>query len=285
METTPDPTPVTADDSAAAIEARALALQDRSSFLMRAAVDAWRGVVDTLRFVVFCVYVLLGVVSFWLMVPVVLFWLLRTVIQLLMRPLLYAAEGGSLRSRSGCRRRADEAMMEEAREQWEKRHDAYRLLAARSAYTIMAVKLAALRFWDFSFPRKAVIAIITFFLVFLPGMYLVPRAHYVQVRDNNALNHLDDGARIEYLIHAVDLFDMNQTREYRNENIPWLGKINAQGMKNRIVPGRYYKFWIVGIRWYMPQMYPQLIDVIETDATGKPLEVPSHFIQPTTTGK
>ena len=33
------------------------------------------------------------------------------------------------------------------------------------------------------------------------------------------------------------------------------------------------------------QMYPQLLQIVETDSTGHVLAQPSHFIPPTTTGK
>ena len=57
-------------------------------------------------------------------------------------------------------------------------------------------------------------------------------------------------------------------------------------MKSQLVPGRYYKFMIVGIRWYfMPTLYPNVISATETDEEGNILTEPSHFLPSTRTGK
>jgi hypothetical protein len=90
---------------------------------------------------------------------------------------------------------------------------------------------------------------------------------------------------VGYLIHAIDLDDPSQTREYMNENAWWVGKINPQGLKARLVPGRYYKMWVIGLRWWFaPTLYPNIVSVTETDAKGNALEHPSTFIPATTTG-
>jgi hypothetical protein len=111
----------------------------------------------------------------------------------------------------------------------------------------------------------------------------------VQVTDDNAIDYqpgANGNATIRYLIHAVDLNNPGVHHEYTNEQMWWLGKINPQGMKSQLVPGRYYKFMIVGIRWYfMPTLYPNVISATETDEEGNILTEPSHFLPSTRTGK
>ena len=238
----------------------------------------------TFRFVVFCLYAVLGVIAFWLWVASSLLFLIRCLLNAVLAPLLWLSEG-SLRNSTGEKRSAAQALVYESRVRWMRPHDLYAAIARPVGRTLHESRRGAHRFWDFTFPRKLLVIAFGFFFVFLPGTYLVPRVHYVQVLDDDAINHLDNGARVEYLIHAVDLFQEGQIREYRNQNMWWLGKINSQGMKNVTVPGRFYKFWVVGLRWYMPQLYPNLIAVTETNAQGVPLEHPSHFIPATTTGK
>jgi hypothetical protein len=85
--------------------------------------------------------------------------------------------------------------------------------------------------------------------------------------------------RVRYLIHAVDIDDPSHTREYQNEVAWWLGKINPQGLKAQLVPGRFYKLEVVGIRWYfLPTLYPNIISAEETDANGVVLDRPSSFV-------
>jgi hypothetical protein len=84
---------------------------------------------------------------------------------------------------------------------------------------------------------------------------------------------------VRYLIHAVDLFKPTKLNEYQNERAAHLGKLDEQGVKNALVPGRYYRLLVVGIRWwYMPTLFPNIISVKEVDIHGKPLDEPSHLI-------
>ena len=83
------------------------------------------------------------------------------------------------------------------------------------------------------------------------------------------------------MIHAQDLFKPGKMREYENERAVHLGKIDAQGVKNALVPGRYYRVLVVGLRWYyMPTMFPNIISVKEVDINGDPLAEPAHLIAP-----
>jgi len=118
---------------------------------------------------------------------------------------------------------------------------------------------------------------------------VVPRPQYVQITDDNAMDY-EPGANntmtVRYLIHAVDLHSGGAHREYQNEQVWWLGKINPQGLKSQLVPGRYYKLQIVGVRWYfLPTLYPNIISATETDEAGAVLNEPSQFLPSTRTGK
>ncbi len=256
----------------------------------RIANDLWRVIADgthlvweTAKFLVFLLYALLGVVAFWLWAFTAVLLVLRFVLRMVMTPLLYTSEV-RLRSGSGHRRTMHQALVEEWSERWNRRQELYGLVARPLAGFMYEARRTSLRFWDLAFPRKVLVTIVGFFLIFLPGMYFVPRVNYVQITDDNAINIRTTTNEFEYLVHGIDMFDPDHTREYENVNMWWLGKLNSQGMKNKIVPGRFYRVWVVGIRWYIPQLYPNLIDVTEVDSQGRTLEHPSQFIPSTTTG-
>ena len=90
--------------------------------------------------------------------------------------------------------------------------------------------------------------------------------------DNNAVHYTEDGSQVFYVVHAVDLDNPGHTREYVNENAWWLGKINPQGLKNRLQKGRNFRLWVVGIRWfYKPTLFPNIIGATEIDKQGDPV--------------
>jgi hypothetical protein len=143
---------------------------------------------------------------------------------------------------------------------------------------------AARRFFHWTATRKTLALVATTAFVVVPLLYVVPRPQYVQIVDNDVLDYRS-ADQVRYLIHAVDLFDTDQTREYRNEPAWYLGKINEQGLKNQLQPGRFYRLWLVGIRWYyLPTLFPNVIAATETDKEGNTLANPSHFVPATTTG-
>jgi len=103
----------------------------------------------------------------------------------------------------------------------------------------------------------------------------VPRPNLVQVIDNNAIRYTDSGRTVRYVINAVDLRDPAHTQEYLNERVWWLGKIDPQGLKSTLLPGRYYRFWVVGIRWYyLPTLFPNIIAAQEVDPQGHTIPDP-----------
>lgn len=265
--TTPASDALTPEEAAAA---RTRAIEEHvDKFLTESKHSADR-VVELGRFLLFILYAILGALSFWFWIVAAAIGLLRLLLTAVMTPLLWLADGPP-RGPGGRRRPVVEAVIVETEWRWRRRELFYAELARPLARGVLEIKRSGARFWHLTLARKAVVAIMGFFFVFVPGMYVVPRAHYVQVTDDNAINHRTNGA-VEYLVHARDMDNPGKTREYRNENMWYFGKINAQGMKAEIQPGRYYKMWVVGIRWYIPQSYPNIISVQELDANGRPID-------------
>jgi hypothetical protein len=239
-----------------------------------------RDVAELLRFFVFTAYLLGAILSFWL-------WVLSELI-LLVRVLVYGLLQFVLWVSGGIPRRPGESMAaavnRDLRGRWANREETYRQVARPLAARYANASRAGTTFWYWSIPRKAMSGLLVLMFVVVPGLYIVPRPNYVQMIDDNSIQYEDSGTT-QYLINAVDLFDTGLTREYVNETAWWLGKVNPQGLKNRLHPGRFYKLWVIGIRWYwMPRLFPNIIWASETDAQGAILANPSHFIPPTTTG-
>ncbi len=259
-----------------AIEARAEAEVD---YALRNARYFGSSVVDAARFVLFFLYFLTAILRFWLLCLTLVIHLIRVIVRLMTIPLQSMAGAWPPRVSHKLRPIASGNLATILR---------YELVEplgyvwAEAVYTLRS-------FWHYSFARKTLVVVLTFFLVFVPATYLVPRPHLVQILDNNVLNNQagPQGAHlVGYLIHAIDIDDPTHTREYMNENAWWLGKVNAQGLKARLVPGRYFKLWVIGLRWwYLPTLYPNVIAATETDAQGEVLEHPSTFIPATTTGQ
>lgn len=239
----------------------------------------------SLRFLLFVVYIVIGVISFWLTALLAVLFFVRLLLRGAMW-LLLRASGAVPRDIWAPRRTMAQAISQECKSLWGRRQLAYEAAARPVARHILITRRAATTFIHWSFPHKLFAIIATFFFVIVPLSYVIPRPHYVQVIDDNAIEYGENNRPTRYLVHAVDLFDMDQTREYENERAWWFGKVNPQGLKNTLHPGRFYKFWVVGLRWYyLPTLYPNIIAATETDAQGNPLEHPSHFIPPTTTGR
>jgi hypothetical protein len=235
-------------------------------------------VVDAVRFVLFFLFILTAIVRFWLLCVTVVLHLVRVALHLLTIPLRTAA--GAYPPRPAGHKQT--------------------FLTSHLGITLYfeLVKpivhawfeaIATFRsFWHYTIARKTLVVIVVFFGAVVPASYLIPRPHTVQILDNNVLNNHRTALSVNpvgYLIHAIDLDDPLQTREYINENAWWLGKLNSQGLKARLVPGRYYRLWVIGLRWWVaPTLYPNIIFATEVDAQGNELEHPSTFIPSTTNG-
>ena len=236
-----------------------------------------------LRFLFFAVFLLLSVVLFWLWVVSLALAVLRTVLHLLAAVLAwFGGKGPHGHHGPGTLAHLRAAL----RSAWRERMGHYRELARPVARGYVAVRDAFVEFWRWSPGYKVAALVSTFAFVVIPGSYVVPRPHLVQIIDNNVLEHHDapNGA-VRYLIHAVDLNNPGKSREYQNERAVHLGKIDPQGLKNQLVPGRFYRLWVIGLRWYyLPTLFPNIISATEVDQNGTPLDTPSHLIPPTTTG-
>lgn len=234
--------------------------------------------VDAVRFVLFFLFILTAVVRFWLLCLTVVLHLFRVALHLLTIPLRTAAGAYPPRPASH-------------KQTFLSSHLGITLYfeLVKPIVHMWFETLATCRsFWHYTIARKTLVVIVTFFCAIVPASYLIPRPHTVQILDNNVLNNHRSALSsnsVGYLIHAIDLDDPAQTREYINENAWWLGKLNSQGLKAHLVPGRYYKLWVIGLRWWIaPTLYPNIISATETDAQGNELEHPSTFIPATTTG-
>jgi hypothetical protein len=255
----------------------------------RAAVGALRsiegfiaGAWHLLRFIFFAFYLVLVVVNFWLWVISGLFGLVRFVLRVAMVALLWLSGGHAPRTDRPSET-VGESIKHDLQDLWNQRLRAYESIARPVARHVVSAKYATRTFWHWPIRRKVASLVVVALFILVPGLYVIPRPHYVQVTDDNAMDYTSDGS-IRYFIHTVDLFDPDQTREYINEDAPWLGKINSQGLKSQLVPGRNYRFWVVGIRWYwMPRLFPNVIGATEVDSEGRNVANPSRLVLPNTT--
>jgi len=236
-------------------------------------------VFDALQFLLFFLFVSTAILRFWLLGFTLVLHLVRVVVHVLTIP-LRTASGANPPRLAHRNRSAPSGSLGITLH-----YELVKPLAHLWAELIYTVRC----FWHYTIARKMLVVVMTFFLVIVPVSYLVPRPHTVQILDNNVLNNQAtplSGSSVGYLIHAIDTDDPSHTREYVNENAWWLGKVNPQGLKARLIPGRYYRMWVVGLRWwYAPTLYPNIISVTETDAEGNVLAHPSTFIPATTTGQ
>ena len=268
----------------------ATASQSREEKLLER-ISAWfRGVGEWItrwwwhfRFLFFVVFLLLAVVLFWLWVVSAALAAVRLVLHLVAAVLAWLGGKGPHGHRGpGIRKELGHVL----RSVWQERVSHYRELARPVARGYVAVRDVIIEFWRWSPGYKVAAVAATFFLVVIPGSYVVPRPHVVQIIDDNVLDHhnVADGT-VRYLIHAADLKEPGRLREYQNERVVYLGKVDPQGLKNQLVPGRFYRLWVIGLRWwYLPTLFPNIISATEVDRDGKPLAEPSHLVPETTTG-
>jgi len=256
---------------ATARERRIVARAEQAVHLVRRLLaDFWK----FFRFLPFALYLVAAILSFWLWMLWLVVGLLRFVVRGLLVTLLWLA--GGIAPRPGPRGQALlAAIRRDLRYIWIDRIVALDALTRSIRSHAASTRHAVRTFMWWSIPRKGLALV--FFVVFIgvPGLYVVPRPNLVQVVDNNAIQYSNAGRRVRYVIHAVDLRNPRQTQEYVNERVWWLGKIDPQGIKSVLQPGRYYRFWVVGIRWYyLPTLFPNIVGAQEVDPRGRTIPDP-----------
>jgi hypothetical protein len=236
-----------------------------------------------LRFLFFAVFLLLSVVIFWLWVITLALGALRLLLHL-MAAILAWLGGKGPHGHHGPGVYA--TLRSSLRSVWQDRTMVYRDMARPVARGFVAIRSGMVEFWRWSPGYKLASVITTLALVVVPSMYVIPRPHLVQILDDNVIEHHNPpGGSVRYLIHAVDLNNPKKLREYENERVVYLGKIDPQGVKNQLVVGRFYRVWVIGIRWYyLPTLFPNIVRVTEVDRNGKTLAEPSHLIPSPVTG-
>lgn len=234
----------------------------------------WRSLVDlvlVLRFVPFVLYMLLAMLGIWLWGLWAAIGFARFGLRAAMAALLRVSGGAA--PRPGPPVPLAEAIRSDVRELWEDRLVVYRRMSRSLARHYVVTRRSLRRFWHWTVPKKSFAVLFVAVFIGVPALYVVPRPHEVQIVDNNAIQYAEDGGQVFYVVHAVDLDDPDHTREYVNETAWWLGKINPQGMKNRLQKGKYFRLWVVGIRWfYKPTLFPNIIAATEIDRQGKPVQ-------------
>jgi hypothetical protein len=240
-------------------------------------VDVW----TFLRFLVFVVYLLIAIIVFWLWVLTAAIGMVRLLCRALMLLLLSLSGSRVPRPPTPTAPSTSLAVKRELIELWDMRLVAYEELARPLARHLIGARRATRTFWHWSTFRKGFTLLVTGWLVVVPGLYVVPRTHDVQITDDNAVAYDKKTNKTTYLVHALDLHVENKTREYLNEDAWYLGKINSQGLKSQLQIGRTYRLRVVGIRWYfMPTLYPNIISATEIDADGNVVSRPGRLVAP-----
>lgn len=232
-----------------------------------------------LRFMLFVLYLVIAIISFWLWMISAFFGVLGFALRFVMVPLLWASGGWAPRPGPPAAN-LNAAIERDLKDLWQQRLVAYEAMARPLARHWLHAKQASRMFWHWHTLRKAVAVVFAAAFIGAPLFYFVPRPNYIRVTDDNSTRYDPSTKTTTYLVHAVDMYDPDRTHEYENEDMWWLGKINSQGLKNKLEPGHYYKVWVVGIRWYfMPTLFPNLISAQEVDATGAALQQTSPVLQ------
>lgn len=230
-----------------------------------------REVLRFAQFLVFLLYLVVGVLGFWLWGLAFVIGSFRLLLKLTRQLLLLISAlhppptgwtGGGVAERTRA----------ELQRLWNQRLLLYADIALPVGRQLVALNHSARRFWHLPLLHKLSAVVIAGSFVVLPMAYVIPRPHTVQIVDRNSLSHTD--GELRYLIHAIDLYDPLKTREYENEYAAYLGKFNPQGLKASLVEGHFYRLWVVGVRWnYLPvTVYPNIISAEEIDKNGNEID-------------
>lgn len=255
---------------------RAVSFAD--AFARRTGHAAW-DLFGFVQFLFFLIYLLLAAIGFWLGFVAAMLGALRMLTRFAKVSLLYMS-GGNPPPPEGRAAHLNAMAKQELQRVWDARLLLYADVARPVARHYVAARFATRRFWYWGIMRKLSTITVASLMVGLPLVYLIPRPHEVQITDDNAMSHAD--GELRYLIHALDLKDPTNHLEYENEYALHLGKINPQGLKSQLVPGRYYRLWIVGLRWYyFPKTaFPNILWATEIDMNGNEITDPALMLAP-----
>lgn len=229
-----------------------------------------------LRFVLFLLFLLLLTVVFWLWVFSLLLAFIRTLLHAVAWLFLWLA--GGTPPRPGPKVGFAERASMDLKRLWARRTVAYEALARPLARHVVGAQYVGRMFWHWSWFHKGFAVLTLFLTIYVPALYVVPRPHWVQITDDNAVAYDKATNKTTYLVHALDLRVPGKTREYLNEDAWWLGKINSQGLKSQLQNGRNYRLWVVGVRWYYkPTLYPNIISATEIDQKGEDVDTPKYL--------
>ena len=266
--------PLSAQERAEAATARAeAATREMLGHILRAVLAVYH----TVRGVMFLLYLVLGLLSFWLWATILVCGVLLLALRAAMLLFLWLSGGIPPHERAES---WSAAVQRDLKRLWAHRLVAYEAFARPAARDFLRLQRGLQTFWFWPFHRKVIATVAMFFFIVIPSTYLVPRPHYIQITDDNAIHYTEGGGgKVKYLVHGLDLFKPGVHREYMNEDAWWLGKVNAQGLKSQLQIGRNYRLWVVGLRWYFaPQLFPNIISAAEVNEHGETLEHPTSRI-------
>jgi hypothetical protein len=228
------------------------------------------------RFLFFVVFLLLAVVLFWLWLFSAVLAVIRFLIAGLATVLAWLGGKGPHATGPGTASELRDGLQG----LWRQRATHYHDLARPLARGAVSMKAMAVRWWHWSPGHKVLALLFGFVFIAVPFAYIVPRPQLVQILDDDVLEyHNTPPGQVKYLIHAASIDNPGELYEYTNERAVWLGKIDPQGLKNKLVVGRYYRLWVIGLRWqYLPTLFPNIIAANEVDASGKRVKDPSNLI-------
>jgi hypothetical protein len=255
-------------------------LAHRAEQIVRGLEHAVFEVWSFLRLTLFALYLLIAILSFWLWALTAVVGLIRFALRAVMFLLLWLSGGTAPRPGPPAPNMAA-ALKLELQYMWDQRLLVYDELARPLARHLIAGKRITRTFWHWHAFRKAIALVAVGAFIVVPGFYVVPRPHEVQITDDNAVEYDKVTNKTTYLVHALDMHVEGKHREYVNEDAWYFGKINSQGLKSQLQIGRTYRLWVVGIRWYyMPTLYPNIISATEIDAKGNVVEHPALLAAP-----
>ncbi len=232
---------------------------------------------DFLRFLLFFLYLIVGVISLWIGLLRLVLGLMHFGLRIVARGLLWMSGGTAPRPGPPVNSWT-EGIKRDVDEMWARRLVVYEDIMRPAGRHYVRVQRATRTFWHWHLSRKLTALLFAIVTIVTPAAYVIPRPEYVQITDDNAI-HTEENGQVMYLVHSLDLFKPGKTREYLNEDAWWFGKINSQGLKAQLQVGKRYRLWVVGVRWWWkPRLFPNIISATEVNDDGSPLEHESSRI-------